>query len=77
MDSLSESVEKIKSRPGNLLVPAAIVALTSPGVFFTIPGETSWFELSKSPVNYKVLAVHAFLAGFLITFARDQFADYY
>lgn len=77
MEALSEISQKIQAKPGNLLIPAAIFALLSPGVFITIPGESSWFQLSRNPINYKVLGVHSFLAGLLIALAREEFADQY
>ena len=73
---LARFVLKLSLKPADLVVPAVLFILLSPGVVLTIPPGSKGFFMSgqSSPA---AVAVHTLVYALVFSFMRGQFAQYY
>ena len=67
---------KVSLRPADLIVPAVLFVLLTPGVLLTIPpGNKGVFMSGQS--SMLAVGVHTLLYALLFSFMRKSFAQYY
>lgn len=73
---IASFVLKISLRPVDLVVPAILFIILSPGVLLTIPpGRRGVFMSGQSSVT--AVGVHTLVFALLFSFLRGQFPNYY
>ena len=77
MDGAKMFLNEVSQKPGEILIPAALVYLLVPGNFVTIPGALNYVEMSEGPQNQKSLITHAVLFAVALALLRRNFPQYY
>ncbi len=73
---IASFVLKISLRPADLVVPAILFIILSPGILLTIPpGRRGVFMSGQSSVT--AVGVHTLVFALLFSFLRGQFPNYY
>jgi Protein of unknown function (DUF3339) len=73
---IARYVLRISLRPADLIVPAVLFILLSPGILLTIPpGRKGVFMSGQSSVT--AVGVHTIVFALVFAFMRGQFASYY
>jgi len=73
---LARFVLRVSLRPADLIVPAMLFVLLSPGVLLTLPpGSRGVFMSGQS--SPPAVAVHAVVFALVFSFMRGQFPRYY
>jgi len=73
---IAKFILKVSLRPADLIVPAVLFILLTPGVLLTIPpGNKGVFMSGQS--SMLAVGVHALLYALLFSFMRKSFAQYY
>jgi hypothetical protein len=73
---LARFVLRVSLRPADLIVPAILFVLLTPGVLLTLPpGSRGVFMSGQS--SPAAVAVHTLVYALVFSFMRGQFAQYY
>jgi hypothetical protein len=73
---IAKFVLKVSLRPADLIVPAVLFILLTPGVLLTIPPGTKGVFMSGQ-TSMLAVGVHTLLYALLFSFMRKSFAQYY
>lgn len=69
-------VLKVTLRPADLIVPAVLFILLTPGVLLTLPPGSKGVFMSGQ-TNLLAVGVHTLVFALLFSFLRKNFANYY
>jgi len=73
---LAKFVMKVSLRPADLIVPALLFIVLSPGVLLTLPpGSKGVFRSGQT--SLPAVAVHTLVFALVFSFMRTRFATYY
>jgi hypothetical protein len=73
---IARFVLKVSLRPADLIVPAVLFVLLTPGVLLTLPPSTKGIWMSGQSTLLST-GVHALVFALVFSFLRKNFASYY
>jgi hypothetical protein len=77
MSSENKGNYDIMNKPANILVPALLFVLLSPGLFLTIPAGKSGKVFRSGETSLESILVHALVFVVLYYVIRKLFPDFY